>query len=144
MKIHSERIKTLRSGSFSGNGVLYWMQRDKRVEDNWALISSQYIALKHKVPLYVCFQYVGEYKESNIRHYEFLFKGLHQTASDLQSKNINFIVLKGLVGKVIPQLIESKRIDMAEIQLLYEIGRNSQSILTMMLCSESNTGSPGG
>ena len=110
MKIHPDRIKTLRSGSFSGNGVLYWMQRDKRVEDNWALIASQYIALKHKVPLYVCFQYVGEYKESNIRHYEFLFKGLHQTASDLQSKNINFIILKGLVGKVIPQLIESKKI----------------------------------
>ena len=110
MKIHPDRIKTLRSGSFSGKGVLYWMQRDKRVEDNWALIASQYIALKHKVPLYVCFQYVGEYKESNIRHYEFLFKGLDQTASDLQSKNINFIILKGLVGKVIPQLIESKKI----------------------------------
>ena len=93
------------------------MQRDKRVEDNWSLIVSQYIALKHKVPLYVCFQYVGEYKESNIRHYEFLFKGLHQTASDLQSKNINFIILKGLVGKVIPQLIESKKIG-----ILYDLG----------------------
>ena len=110
MKIHPDRTKTLRSGSFGGKGVLYWMQRDKRVEDNWALIASQYIALKHKVPLYVCFQYVGEYKESNIRHYEFLFKGLEQAASEFQSKNINFIILKGLVGRVIPQLIESKKI----------------------------------
>ena len=109
MKIHPDRIKTIRHGSFNGRGVLYWMQRDKRVEDNWALIASQYIALKHKVPLYVCFQYVGEYKESNLRHYEFLFKGLEQTALELKAKNINFIVLKGLVGKVIPQLIEKKK-----------------------------------
>ena len=71
------------------------MQRDKRVDDNWALISSQYIALKNKVPLYVCFQYVGEYKESNIRHYDFLFKGLKETASALKEKNISFILLKG-------------------------------------------------
>jgi len=110
LKIHPDRIKTIRHGSFNGRGVLYWMQRDKRVEDNWALIASQYIALKHKVPLYVCFQYVGEYKESNLRHYEFLFKGLEQTALELKAKNINFIVLKGLVGKVIPQLIEKKKI----------------------------------
>ena len=39
-----------------------------------------------------------------------MFKGLDQTALDLQSKNINFVVLKGLVGNVIPQLIDEKKI----------------------------------
>ncbi len=110
MEINPGRIKTIRSGPFQGKGVLYWMQRDKRVDDNWALISSQYIALKNKVPLYVCFQYVGEYKESNIRHYDFLFKGLKETASALKEKNISFILLKGLAGDVIPKFIHSKKI----------------------------------
>ena len=86
------------------------MQRDKRFNDNWALISSQFIALKHKVPLYVCFQYVGEYKESNVRHYDFLFKGLEQTAQSLEKNNIRFILLKGKANQVIPEFIESKKI----------------------------------
>ena len=79
------------------------------MHDNWALISSQFIAIKNKVPLYVCFQYVGEYKESNVRHYDFLFKGLEQTAQGLEENNIQFFLLKGKANKVIQEFIESKR-----------------------------------
>ena len=110
MKVHSGRIKTLKPGSFRGKGVLYWMQRDKRVNDNWALIASQFIAIKNRVPLYVCFQYIGDYKESNTRHYDFLFKGLEETAMMLQRKNIRFFLLKGRASDVIPKLIEIKKI----------------------------------
>ena len=63
MKINPGRVKTLRTGRFSGKAVLYWMQRDKRVYDNWALIASQYTAIKNRVPLYVCFQYTGGNRE---------------------------------------------------------------------------------
>jgi hypothetical protein len=35
-------------------GVLYWMWRDKRVQDNWALLYSQKVALQLNVPLQVC------------------------------------------------------------------------------------------
>ena len=34
-------------------GVLYWMWRDKRVQDNWALLYSQKTALELNVPLHV-------------------------------------------------------------------------------------------
>ena len=34
-------------------GVLYWMWRDKRVQDNWALLYSQQVATKLNVPLQV-------------------------------------------------------------------------------------------
>ena len=110
MKINPGRIKTLNSGSFRGKGVLYWMQRDKRINDNWALITSQFIAIKNRVPLYVCFQYIGDYKESNIRHYDFLFKGLEETAIMLQKKNIHFFLLKGKASDVLPELIDTKNI----------------------------------
>ena len=35
-------------------GVLYWMWRDRRVQDNWALLYSQKMALELNVPLHVC------------------------------------------------------------------------------------------
>ena len=57
--IYHERVKNLRTGPFSGKAVLYWMIREKRSIDNWALITAQQVALKNKVPLYVCFQYLG-------------------------------------------------------------------------------------
>ena len=35
------RMRQIRTGSFSGMCVLYWMVRDKRVRDNWALLEAQ-------------------------------------------------------------------------------------------------------
>ena len=32
---------------------MYWMWRDRRVQDNWALLYSQKQAIKHNVPLKV-------------------------------------------------------------------------------------------
>lgn len=37
------------------NGILYWMSRDCRVNDNWALLYTQRLALKYQVPVFVCF-----------------------------------------------------------------------------------------
>ena len=71
-----DRIRPLKSGVFTGNSVLYWMVRDKRVNDNWALLEAQKIALKNNVPLIVCFNYYNKYSQANIRHYQFLFDGL--------------------------------------------------------------------
>ena len=38
------RMRHLRAGAFNGKSGLYWMVRDKRVNDNWALIEAQKIA----------------------------------------------------------------------------------------------------
>ena len=50
----SDRTRHLKSGVFNGNSVLYWMVRDKRANDNWALLEAQKIALKNNAPLIVC------------------------------------------------------------------------------------------
>ena len=60
-----DRIRHLKNGVFDGNSVLYWMVRDKRVSDNWALIEAQKIALKNNVPLIVCFNYYNMYSQAN-------------------------------------------------------------------------------
>ena len=82
--INTDRIRVLRSGVFTGRSVLYWMCRDKRVTDNWALLFSQKIAIKNKVPLIVCFQYLGNFPTSNIRQYDFLFKGIEELENDMK------------------------------------------------------------
>ena len=108
--IHPKRVKCLRPGSFSGMAVLYWMVREKRINDNWSISVAQEIALKNKVPLYVCFQYLGNFPKSNIRQYNFLFKGLNQTQKALTENNINFFFLKGRAADRIPKLIHDQSI----------------------------------
>ena len=34
------RMRQIRTGPFNGKCVLYWMVRDKRVCDNWALLEA--------------------------------------------------------------------------------------------------------
>ena len=74
--VKPSEVKTLQKGSYQGQSVLYWMNRDKRVKDNWALLEAQNLAMRKKAPLIVCFQYFGKFKEANIRQYSFLVKGL--------------------------------------------------------------------
>ena len=84
MSASYHRSRQLRSSQFNGKYVLYWMRRDKRVHDNWALLEAQQIAIKQRVPLLVCFQFRGSYKKANIRQYHFLFEGLKETEEELK------------------------------------------------------------
>ena len=87
MSILSDRTRILREGTTDGKAVLYWMARDKRAADNWALIAAQAHAIKHNLPLIVCFHYTGNYSTKNIRQYGFLFGGLEKTKHILLNHN---------------------------------------------------------
>jgi len=104
------RIRTLNKGNFSGDCVLYWMIRDKRVDDNWALVTAQNIALKNGVPLIVCYQYIGKFPKANIRQYGFLFKGLEELRLKLERLNIEFLYLQDKAHKILPKVIIQKSI----------------------------------
>ena len=108
--INTDRIRVLRSGVFTGRSVLYWMCRDKRVTDNWALLFAQKIAIKNKVPLIVCFQYLGNFPTSNIRQYDFLFKGIEELENELNRLNISLFLLQGHAYDVLPELVEKQSI----------------------------------
>jgi len=108
--VNSHRIKPINRIEFSGKGVCYWMQRDKRVADNWALLHAQDLALKYKVPLYVCFTYLGKFKEANIRQYQFMFEGLKETEKKLRNKGIPFYLLNGNPVSEILKFIQKNKI----------------------------------
>jgi len=108
--IDPKRIRTLKAGKFTGHSVLYWMNRDKRVDDNWALIAAQSLALKKHVPLIVCFQYVGNFLEANIRQYGFLFKGLEELKIKLNRLNIEFVLVQDTAHNALPRIIHERSV----------------------------------
>ena len=105
-----DRIRRLKSGVFNGNSVLYWMVRDKRVSDNWALLEAQKIALKNNAPLIVCFNYHNKYSQANYRHYQFLFDGLKEVHSSLGKLNIQFHLLQGKTDQAISKFIDKYKV----------------------------------
>ena len=104
------RMRHLRPGAFNGKSVLYWMVRDKRVNDNWALIEAQKIALDNNVPLKVCFNINNNYPEANIRQYQFLFEGLREVQETLDKLLINFYLLIGPTHVKLPEFIEKNNV----------------------------------
>lgn len=56
-------------------GIVYWMSRDSRVQDNWAFLFAQKLALKNEVPLHVCFCIIAKYLDASVRQFHFLLKG---------------------------------------------------------------------
>lgn len=89
----------------TGMAVVYWMQRDQRSEDNWALIRAIEIANKHNVPLVVTFFLSARIGSGIARHYDFMLRGLFETAQKLRDQGIGFelhsaATVKGVVSKL--------------------------------------------
>jgi deoxyribodipyrimidine photo-lyase len=105
-----ERIRILKEGKRGQGPVIYWMSRDQRSCDNWALLYAQEMALRFKAPLGVVFCLVPEFLEACIRQYGFMLKGIQETEGYLKDKQILFSLLKGLPFKTIPEFAHQHRI----------------------------------
>ena len=44
--INEKRIRLLQKGNETNGPVIYWMSRDQRTHDNWALLFAQQIAVQ--------------------------------------------------------------------------------------------------
>jgi len=95
-------------------GVMYWMWRDKRVQDNWAMLYAQKVALELNVPLHVVVCIPPSFGEMTIRHYTFLLEGLKEVAEECSELNINFHLLHGSP----PDLLTEAYLSEHEIGLL--------------------------
>ncbi len=104
-QVDSRRIREIRSGT-SGNGpVVYWISRDQRAHDNWALLYAQACALKLNRPLAVVFNLVPEFLDATIRQYGFMLDGLKEVGAELDKLNIPLIVLAGDPTETIPEFV---------------------------------------
>jgi len=89
-----------------GKCVVYWMSRDQRAIDNWALLRAGELAREHQVALMVVFNLVPKFLEANDRMYGFMLKGLQETESILRSHNIPFHLLMGSPTDTVPKFVK--------------------------------------
>lgn len=104
--MNPERIRLLQNGVEAKGPVIYWMSRDQRAHDNWALIYAQQLAVEKKSPLVVIFNLVPDFLEATIRQYGFMLEGLQQIEVELNKFNIPFILLTGKPEVSIPEFIK--------------------------------------
>lgn len=101
-----KRARLIKEGKTGKGPVIYWMSRDQRMNDNWALLFAQDLALKYKSPLAVLFCLVPHFLEAAIRQYGFMLRGLQELEDSLNRKNISFFLEEGMPEEQIPRLVK--------------------------------------
>jgi deoxyribodipyrimidine photo-lyase len=101
-----ERRRLLKDGERKKGPVIYWMSRDQRAHDNWALLYAQELANRTDSALGVVFCLVPEFMRAGIRQYSFMIAGLQETEKNLQKKQIPFFLLEGTPDTLLRKFIQ--------------------------------------
>jgi len=99
------RARRLKQGRRGNGPVIYWMSRDQRAADNWALLWAQQEAIIREKPLLVVFCLVTDYPGANLRHYLFLLRGLQELPERLAARSIGFRLLTAAPPEALASLV---------------------------------------
>ena len=91
--MNTKRIRSLNNGDIQNGPIAYWMDRDMRMRDNWALLYAQQIALENNQPLLVVYNLVPTFLSGNTRQISFKVPALQELEQDLAKKNIPLFIL---------------------------------------------------
>jgi len=105
-RVDASRVRILRPGEPGAGPVVYWMSRDQRVRDNWALLHAQDLALRHQSPLAVVFCLAPKFLGATDRQYGFMLRGLEELEQDLAAKGIPFFLLAGEPSRSLPLFLK--------------------------------------
>jgi deoxyribodipyrimidine photo-lyase len=108
--VNKKRVRALRDGAAGQGPIAYWMSRDQREEDNWALLHAQQLALVRKEPLFVVFCLVPTFLSATMRQYGFMLDGLRELQGTLREKNIPFHLVSGSPEKMIPRFVNEHKV----------------------------------
>ena len=101
--MNPKRVRLIRAAKSMLSGpVVYWMSRDQRADDNWALLYAQQQALTLHQPLLVVFCLVPDFLAATLRQYGFMLRGLAATFAELERKNIVCTLLLGQPQEILP------------------------------------------
>ncbi|WP_448516516.1 deoxyribodipyrimidine photo-lyase [Pseudothermotoga sp.] len=105
--INPKRVRTLKKVGIERTGpVVYWMQRDQRFQDNWALLFAQNLALRKDVPLIVLFNVVPKFLDATYRQYHFMLNGILEVKKHLEEYNIPLLVSFGEPAQQIARILK--------------------------------------
>ena len=107
--MNSDRARILKEvtvGRDKKGPVVYWMSRDQRVGDNWALSFAQEMALERSSPMAVVFSLTEDFLGATIRQYGFMLRGLQEVEVALAERRIPFVLLRGDSGDAVSKFAE--------------------------------------
>jgi deoxyribodipyrimidine photo-lyase len=104
--VNPKRVQKLNDHKEQKGPVVYWMSRDQRTRDNWALLHAQQLAIERKVSLAIVFCLVPNFLGATIRHYGFMLKGLEEVEESCAKKSIPFFLLQGDPAAEIPAFVQ--------------------------------------
>jgi deoxyribodipyrimidine photo-lyase len=105
-EILKSRAVLIQKGKVAKGTVVYWMSRDQRADDNWALEFACQLAKDNNASLAVVFCLVPDFLSATLRQYGFMLKGLKEVAQKLKENNIPFYLLQGSPGDEIPKFLQ--------------------------------------
>ena len=92
----ANRARLIRTGSTKGSGpIAYWMNRDMRFEDNWAMLYALDWARAEGRALIVAYNLVPSYLGGRPRHAWFKLAALQELWQEAQTRHIPFAVYAG-------------------------------------------------
>jgi deoxyribodipyrimidine photo-lyase len=104
------RLRILKEAISNPGPVIYWMNRDQRVDDNWALLDAQAKAIELKQPLVVVFCLSKKMNtisgSKNNKQFLFMKQGLLVVRERLNKLNIPFIQSNGEADIELPKIIK--------------------------------------
>ena len=104
------RLRILKEAISSPGPVIYWMNRDQRVDDNWALLDAQAKAVELKQPLVVVFCLSKKMNtisnSKNNKQFLFMKQGLLVVRERLNKLNIPFVLSNGEADIELPKIIK--------------------------------------
>jgi deoxyribodipyrimidine photo-lyase len=90
-----KRATVLRNKTYTEGPVIYWMGRDQRAVDNWALLYALQEANERGVPLCVVHCLIPRYLGATKRQFSFVVEGLRRIEPKLVPMGIGFHLLEG-------------------------------------------------
>jgi deoxyribodipyrimidine photo-lyase len=102
-----ERVRKLRDRPYKGGKVVYWMDRDQRISDNWALDHAISMANERNVELCIAYCLPPRFLGGTLRQFGFMTKGLQELEAKARSFGIGFHLLEGYPEVRFPAFLHS-------------------------------------
>lgn len=107
--VRPERVRKLNTAKEGKGGpVVYWMSRDQRAEDNWALLYAAELARGAGVPLIVVFSLRKRFAFATERMLDFMLCGLAEAEQALRQKHVPLYFEFGSPGTALPRFVHAR------------------------------------
>ena len=95
MSLDPRRTRTLSHHPYQKGAIAYWMNREMRLKDNWALLAAQDWAIREQVALKIAYNLDPGFLGGGRRQFTFKLDALKEIFTDCQKKGISFSLMIG-------------------------------------------------